>query len=116
MRRFKSNRWWILILAIVLSVAGVVLVPAVGLADRGSDGVIGNNPSDGSGPPDPQGTGDPDSPSGSGKANLQLGGGTYYGTIGSSGVGDAAESGLAPAWKLRIRIALGVLKTFYLRF
>ncbi len=115
MRRFKTNRWWILILAFVLSVAGVASMPAAGLADKGSDGVIGSTPPDGSGNPGPTGTGDPDSPSGSGKSSLQSGGGVYYGTTSTAGAGDAEVRNVTP-WMMRIRIALGVLKTYYLRF
>lgn len=116
MRRFTSNRWWILILALVLSVAGVASMPAAGFAATGTDGTIGNDPSGGTGTPDPQGTGDPDSPSGSGKSNLQSGGDTFYGTIGTVGAGDATVKRVTPAWMIRIRIALGMLKTYYLRF
>lgn len=115
MRRFKSNRWWTLILALVLSVVGVELLPAVGIADKGTDGTIGNTGTDGTIPPNPQGAGDPDSPSGSGKSSVKSGGGWNYGTIGTFGVGDASVEPAAPI-KMRVRLALGMLKYFYLRF
>jgi hypothetical protein len=115
MRRFKSNQWWILILAIVLSVAGVAFLPAAGFADKGTDGTIGSDPGDSTNPPDPGGVGDPDSPSGSGKSSVQSGGGEFYGTTGEPGVGDAGAKRLAPFW-MKARIALGVLKYYYLRF
>lgn len=116
MRRFTSNRWWILILAFVLSVAGVASMPAAGLADKGTDGTIGSTPIDGTGTPDPTGTGDPDSPSGSGKSSLQSGGDVFYGTTSTSGAGDVAVKKVTPAWVMRVRFALGLLKTYYLRY
>jgi len=115
MHRFISNRLWILILAFVLSVAGVVSMPVAGYADKGTAGTIGD---DGTGElpaPDPQGAGDPDSPSGSGRSSLQSGGDVVYGTTGTGSVGDASVKRVAPAL-VRIRIALGVLKYYYLRF
>ena len=114
MRRFNSNRWWILILALVLSVAGVVFLPSAGLADRGTDGTIGNDPGT-SNPPEPGGIGDPDSPSGSGKSNLQSGGGTFYGTTSTSGAGDARRMRAERMW-MQVRITLGMLKYYYLKF
>ena len=114
MRRFNSNRWWILILALVLSVAGVAFLPSAGLADKGSDGTIGND-SGGTNPPEPGGIGDPDSPSGSGKANLQGGGGTFYGTTSTSGAGDARRM-RAERILMQVRITLGMLKYYSLKF
>jgi hypothetical protein len=114
MRRFNSNRWWILILALVLSVAGVAFLPSAGFADKGADGTIGNDPG-GTNPPDPGGIGDPDSPSGSGKSNLQSGGGTFYGTTSASGVGDARRVRVERIW-MQVRITLGMLKYYYLKF
>ena len=115
MRRFISNRWWILILALMLSVAGVAFLPSAGLADKGADGTIGSDSGDDNNPPDPGGIGDPDSPSGSGKSNLQSGGGTYYGTTSTSGVGDARRVRAERMW-MKVRITLGMLKYYYLRF
>lgn len=115
MHRFMSNRLWTLILALVLGVAGVVSMPAVGFADKGSDGTIGNDPNGSNPSPDPQGAGDPDSPSGSGRLNLQSGGDVFYGTSSTAGVGDASVKRMAPVL-MRLRIALGVLKVYYFRF
>ena len=114
MRRFNSNRWWILILALVLGVAGVVFLPSAGYADRGADGTIGNDSGDHQNPPDPGDIGDPDSPSGSGKSSVQSGGATYYGTISTSGVGDARRMRTERIW-MQARIALGMLKYYYLK-
>lgn len=114
MRRFNSNRWWILILALTLSVAGVAFLPSAGFADKGSDGTIGNDPGT-TNPPDPGGIGDPDSPSGSGKGNLQAGGGTFYGTTSTSGAGDARRQ-RAERLLMKVRITLGMLKYYYLKF
>jgi hypothetical protein len=116
MRRFISNRWWVLILALGLGVGTVAAMPAASFAEKGTDGVIGGPSTDpGTAPPDPGGIGDPDSPSGSGKSSVQSGGGTQYGTIGTGGVGDASAKRLVPVW-MRIRLALGMLKYYYLRF
>ena len=115
MRRFNSNRWWTLILALVLSVAGVAFLPSAGFADKGSDGTIGGDTGDNNNPPEPGGIGDPDSPSGSGKSSVQSGGGTYYGTISTSGVGDARRMRVDRKW-MQVRITLGMLKYYYLRF
>lgn len=112
MSRFNSNRWWVLILALVLSVSGVASMPAASFADTGDDGSTEGGTVT---PPSPQGAGDPDSPSGSGKNSVQSGGGTYYGTVSTPGVGDAATRTAAPYW-MRVRLALGMLKYFYLRF
>ena len=114
MRRFNSNRWWILILALVLSVAGVAFLPSAGFAEQGSDGTIGSDPGD-TNPPDPGGIGDPDSPSGSGKSSIQSGGGTFYGTISTSGAGDARRVRGERLW-MQVRITLGMLKHYYLKF
>lgn len=114
MRRFISNRWWILILALVLSVAGVAFLPSAGFAEWGSDGTIGNEPGDDT-PPEPGGIGDPDSPSGSGKSSIQSGGGTYYGTTSTSGAGDARRVRVERMW-MKVRITLGMLKYYYLKF
>lgn len=114
MRRFKVNRWWTLILALVLGVLGAVSTPTAALADKGSDGTIvggGDLP-----PPDPQGSGDPDSPSGSGKSNLLSGGAVQYGTTGTAGVGDTSVRRYRSDLLMRVRFALGVLKYYYLRF
>lgn len=115
MRRFKSNRWWILILALALGVVGLAAIPTASLADKGTDGTIGGDTGDITNPPDPQGAGDPDSPSGSGRTNIQSGGDVLYGTTGTAGVGDASVKRVAPV-VLRIRIALGMLRYYYLRF
>jgi len=115
MHRFKLNRLWILILAFVMSVVGVVSMPSAGYADKGTDGTIGSDTGDTTNPPDPQGTGDPDGPSGNGKTNLQSGGDVFYGTAGTGSVGDASVKKVAPAL-MRLRIALGLLKYYYLRF
>ena len=115
MRRFNSNRWWILILALVLGVAGVAFLPSPGFADKGSDGTIGNDSGDQNNPPDPGGIGDPDSPSGSGRSSVQSGGGTYYGTISTSSVGDARRIRAERMW-MKVRITLGMLKYYYLKF
>jgi len=117
MRRFNSNRWWILILALVLGVAGVAFLPSAGFADKGADGTIGSDTGDPTHPPDPGGIGDPDSPTGSGKSTIQSGGGTYYGTISTStsGAGDARRM-RAERFMMQVRITLGMLKHYYLRF
>ena len=116
MRRFTSNRLWILILALAVSVVGVASMPSAGYADKGSDGTIGSDTGDPTNTPDPQGAGDPDSPSGNGRTNLQSGGDVFYGTTGTVGVGDASVKRVAPAAMMRLRIALGMLKYYYLRF
>lgn len=115
MRRFKSNRWWILILALSMSVTGVAFMPTAGLADKGTDGTIGNDPTT-SPTPDPT-IGDPDMPSGNGKSNIQSGGDELYGTTSIAGVGDAATKGvtMTRAW-MKVRLALGMLRYYYLRF
>jgi hypothetical protein len=110
-----SNRWWTLVLALAFGVLGAVSLPTAALADKGSDGTIVGG-SDLPPPPGPQDSGDPDSPSGSGRNNLQLGGAEQYGTIGTTGVGDTSVRGLRPDLMMRVRIALGVLKHYYLRF
>lgn len=115
MRRFNSNRWWILILALALSVAGVASLPSAVFADKGADGTVGNDPGDESNPPEPGGIGDPDSPSGSGKAGIQSGGGTFYGTTSTSGAGDARRMRAERMW-MKVRITLGMLKYYYLKF
>lgn len=116
MRRFMSNRWWTLILALALGVLGAISLPTAALADKGSDGTIVGGSDLPPPPPGPQGSGDPDSPSGSGRSNLQLGGAEMYGSTGTTGVGDTPVRGLRPDLMMRVRIALGVLKHYYLRF
>lgn len=115
MRRFFLNRLWTLILALVLGVLGAVSMPGAALAEKGGDGAILGG-GDSTPPPDPQGAGDPDSPSGSGKSNLQSGGAVQYGTTGTTGAGDATVLRSKSELLMRVRIALGVLKYFYLRF
>jgi len=126
MPRFICNRRWTFILVLVLSTAGVASLSRPGLADPAGQGGgkgIGDSgggditPSPG---PDPQGAGDPDSPSGSGKtAPTSVGsGGSAYGRVGplgGIGVGDAAAQRNARIL-LRIRLAMGMLKYYYLRF
>lgn len=114
MRRIMCNRWWTFILALALGVLGTVSLPTAALADKGSDGTIQGG-SD-LPPPDPQSSGDPDSPSGSGKSNLQQGGVQQYGTSGTVGVGDTSVRRYRPELLMRVRIALGALKYYYLRF
>lgn len=127
MRRFAVNRWWAFILALLLGVAGVLSMPRTSLADTNDVGGkgIGSDGSDGSGDItpgggiDPQGAGDPDSPSAGGKSPTSIrgasGGYSRIGPLGVSGAGDAAMPGAARMW-MRVRIALGVLKYYYLRF
>lgn len=115
MRRFGVNRWWTLILALVLSVVSVASMPAAGYADKGgADGIIGGNDL-GTDPPNPQGSGDPDMPSGNGRPALLRGGVELYGSAGTVGVGDTAVKGNAPYW-MKVRLALSALKLFYLRY
>jgi hypothetical protein len=122
MRRFIKNRWWTFILALVVSVLGVVSSPLTSQA-RDDSGWIGDGSNGGTVPgtnPDPQGTGDPDSPSSPGAASIKSGdGATSYGrstgTYGVSGVGDASTSARALVW-LKVRIALGVMRSFYLKY
>lgn len=115
MRRFMCNRWWTLVLALALGVLGAVSLPTAALADKGADGTIQGGNGD-LPPPDPQGSGDPDSPSGSGKSNLQQGGIVQYGTVGTAGVGDTSVRGYRSDLWMRVRITLGALKYYYLRF
>ncbi len=119
MRRFDSNRWWTLVLALVLSVASVAAVPSVS-SSKGTGGLIGGDPLDGGtiAPPAPQGSGDPDVPTGNGSPQAVVGGGVQsYGTSPVVGVGDTASSEvLVVSWMARVRLVLGSLKGFYLRF
>ena len=116
MRRFNSNRWWTLVLALVLSVASVAAFPAMGHAGKGTDGTIGSSTPGGTYTPPPQGSGDPDSPSGSGSPQSQLGSGMQtYGITPTAGVGDADVWAPMTIWQMRVRLALGALKYFFLR-
>jgi len=109
MPRFKMNRWWTLVLALVLGVAGSLSVPTVGRADGGRVAV--DNPGDPSGPGGtPTGTGDPDSPSNSGKSQRQLRGQAGRGT--SPDLGGVKTPDLA----VRLRVAMQILRLYFLRF
>lgn len=124
MPRFMLNRWWTLILALSISVAGVASLSRTSLADpvdQGGKGVGDSgsgdiNPSPGI---NPEGAGDPDSPSPTGRASsIKSNGGAGYGRIGPmgiSGAGDAVAPGKVQLW-LRVRLAMGLLKYYYLRF
>jgi hypothetical protein len=116
------NRWWTFILALALGVLGVVSFSLPSDA-RDDSGFIGDGSNGGTTPnpnPDPSGTGDPDSPTGGTGASIKSGdGATVYsrttGTYGATGVGDASTRGSALIW-LKVRIALGVVRSFYLRY
>lgn len=122
MPRFILNRWWTVILALVMSVAGVASLSRLSFAETGDVGGKGVGDTGGGDTPlpvpDPQGAGDPDSPSGSGKTAPTSVGSSYGGRIGPmglSGVGDASRLGSARMW-MRVRLAMGMLKYYYLRF
>jgi len=122
MRRLMLNRWWTFVLALVLSVVGVVSLPAASWAVDGTGGLIGDGSSDpiGSSPgaPDPSGAGDPDSPSNSGRtgsARQSLNGGRA-GIFGMHSTGDARVSSYDAVWMMRVRIALSTFRVYYLRF
>jgi hypothetical protein len=122
MPRFILNRWWTVILVLVLSAAGVASLSRPSLADPtdvGGKGIGDTGGGDMPLPvPDPQGSGDPDSPSGSGKTAPTNVGSSYGGRIGPmnlGGVGDASRFGSARMW-MRVHLAMGMLKYYYLRF
>jgi hypothetical protein len=117
MRRFETNRWCTLVLALVLSVASVAAIPATGFAGKGTDGTLGSDALGGTITPPPQGSGDPDSPTGGGSpASAQMGGGAQtYGITPTLGVGDTAVE-ISTSWMTRVHLALVSLKFYYLRF
>lgn len=116
MRRLIVNRWWALILALVLSATGVATLSAVGYADGGAQ--LGEPGGGGSGGGGPTGSGDPDIPINTGKTmNRQTaarpGRAGVFGA-GRGGVGDATGAQLV--WLFRYRMALQVFRTYVLRF
>jgi len=116
MRRSESNRWWTFVLALVLGLAMVATLPATGHAGKGTDGTIGSTSPGGTTTPPPQGSGDPDSPSGSGSPQGQVGTGIQtYGIAPTVGVGDADNWAPMVLWKMRVRLALGALRFYFLR-
>lgn len=114
MRRIIVNRWWALILALVLSATGVATLPTVGRADGGAQ--MGE-PGGSGGGGDPTGSGDPDIPINTGKSvNRQTARPGRAGVFGANrgGVGDATGAQLV--WQFRYRMALQVFRAYVLRY
>jgi hypothetical protein len=107
MYRFLMNRCWALVLACVLGLGLLMSVPMRGIA--GTAPVGGPEPD-----PSPIAAGDPDSPSNTGRptAVVVRGGATGY----------ARQAPISPseawtprnAWVIKIRIALHMVRVFYL--
>jgi hypothetical protein len=114
MRRFMVNRWWAFALAMVLSVAGVVALPAKGRADGG--------PSRVDEPPlpawDPTASaGDPDVPINTGKQAWKPAARRFGSPSGLGNGRGAGDAQLTPiAWSYSFRIALRVFRLYVMRF
>ena len=118
MRRFLSNRMWTILLALTFGVTGFLMSPSSTFAAGSVGGVQGGGSGDPIDPnaPDPNATGDPDSPANGGRASARPGvAGGQVGVFGMHRAGDATmtERGV---WVVRFRIAMKMLKAYYLRF
>jgi hypothetical protein len=109
MPRFITNRWWTLILALVLGVGVVFAQPHRAFADNGSYLSNGDGGSGGAAPP--TGNGDPDVPTAPTKG---AGGRSFSPTLGLYGaqtVGDSRATQSALIW--RLQVVMRMLRAFY---
>ena len=104
MPRFKSNRWWALILTLCLGFAFVATVSSRATADPSIADELGAI-SDGGGMPPPDG--DPDIPVSKAKRPQRLSSGTAAISTGRA-VGD--DMSVDNVWMWRIRVALYSLR------
>jgi hypothetical protein len=110
MARSNTNRWWTIVLLLFLGVAGLFAAPSLGRADGVRVAVEDPGPQNPGG--GPTSTGDPDSPSNTGKSQRQLRGGAERGR--APDLGGARTNGAV--WAVRLRVAMQILRMYYLRF
>jgi hypothetical protein len=116
MRRFMMNRWWTIVLACVLGMAGLLTSPASVRADGklSAPGSGGDNPTDSGVGGNPAGVGDPDIPTRSGKVYGR-------GAMGQAGTFDAPAARIGQRspetllWTMKFQVAMRMLRAYYLR-
>jgi hypothetical protein len=117
MLRFILNRWWALSLVLMLSIAGLVALPAVGRADGGGMHLGDGDPPGSLNPT--QSAGDPDVPINTGQNMWKHGASTGSGrtatpAIGRTGVGDVTATPVQ--WSYTLRLAMKYFRLYVLRF
>jgi hypothetical protein len=116
MYRNLLNRWWTFTLACVV---GLVLLASTAMTSHAGGfhrPIGGFDPVPVPAPdPNPVGSGDPDTPQGSGRTSPQPSHGNTMGGLRQGASAPGEISSPSDVWVLRIRLALQMVRVFYLR-